>query len=69
MIEWKRRDEKAPADTLVFSTHGGTPISPNNVLRRSIFPACHKLGIPRATWLTFRRTYSSWSHDKAYPAK
>ena len=46
-----------------------TPISPNNVLRRSIFPACKELGLPRATWLTFRRTYSSWSHDKGVPGK
>ena len=47
----------------------GTPISPNNVLRRSIFPACEALGLPHATWLTFRRTYSSWSHDKGVPGK
>jgi integrase len=23
----------------------------------------------RATWLTFRRTYSTWSHDKGVPGK
>jgi len=23
----------------------------------------------RATWLTFRRTYSSWSHEKGIPGK
>jgi integrase len=27
------------------------------------------LGIPNATWLTFRRTYSSWGHDKGVPGK
>jgi integrase len=27
------------------------------------------LGLPNATWLTFRRTYSSWSHDKGVPGK
>ncbi len=27
-------------------------ISPNNVLRRAIFPACDALGLTRATWLT-----------------
>jgi integrase len=47
----------------------GTPISPNNVLRRSIFRACKRLGLPRTTWLTFRRTYSSCSHDKGVPGK
>jgi site-specific recombinase XerD len=27
------------------------------------------LSLPHATWLTFRHTYSSWSHDKGVPAK
>ena len=53
----------------MFATRLGTPLSPNNVLRRSIFPACERLGLPKATWLTFRRTYSSWSHDKGVPGK
>jgi len=44
-------------------------MSPNNVLRRSIFPACKRLGLPHPTSLTFRRTYSSWSHDKGVPGK
>jgi integrase len=40
-----------------------------HVLRRAIFPACKGLGLPQATWLTFRRTYWSWSHDKGVPGK
>jgi integrase len=66
---WKGRVESSEPDTLVFSTRVGSPLSPNNVLRRSIFPACKRLGLPRATWLTFRRTYSSWSHDRGVPGK
>jgi integrase len=54
----------------IRNAHGsGTPISPNNVLRRSIFPACDRIGLTRTTWLTFRRTYSSWSHQKGVPGK
>ena len=34
-----------------------------------MFPACDALGLKRATWLTFRRTYSSWAHDKGVPGK
>ena len=56
-------------DRLVFCTSLGTSISPNNVLRRHVFPACTRLGLPRTTWLTFRRTYSSWSHDRGVPGK
>jgi integrase len=53
----------------IFATWSGKPISPNNVLRRWVFRACDQLTLPRATWLTFRRTYSSWAHDKGVPGK
>jgi integrase len=65
---WKG-GETANSEDLVFSTRSGGPLVPNNVLRRSIFPACDRLKLPRATWLTFRRTYSSWPHDKGVPGK
>jgi integrase len=69
VAEWKDRAKNTEPDGLVFATRLGTTLSPNNVLRRSIFPACQRLGLPKATWLTFRRTYSSWSHDKGVPGK
>ena len=69
VVEWKAHANNANPEALVFGTRLGTPISPNNVLRRSIFPVCDQLGLPHATWLTFRRTYSSWSHDKGVPGK
>ena len=34
-----------------------------------MFPACDALGLPRATWLTFRRSYSTWAHEKGVPGK
>jgi integrase len=67
--EWKARAPKPEPAMLVFGTRTGTAVSPNNVLRRVIFPACEALNLPHATWLTFRRTYSSWSHDKGVPGK
>jgi integrase len=66
---WKQRACRTEPGALVFSTRTGKVISPNNVLRREIFPACEALGLPHATWLTFRRTYSSWSHNKGVPGK
>jgi integrase len=39
------------------------------VLRSAVFPACDRLELPRATWLTFRRTYASWAHDKGVTGK
>ena len=67
--EWTAHATDTQPEALLFATRLGTPISPNNVLRRAIFPACKRLGLPRATWLTFRRTYSSWSHDMGVPGK
>jgi integrase len=66
---WKQPAGRTEPGALVFSTRTGKVISPNNVLRREIFPACEALGLPHATWLTFRRTYSSWSHDRGVPGK
>jgi integrase len=69
IMDRKAQAKNVAPDALMFATRLGKPISPNNVLRRAIFPACERLEIPRATWLTFRRTYSSWSHDRGVPGK
>ena len=69
LAAWKGRARRTAAHELIFSTVSGKPISPNNVLRRWVWPACQAADLPRATWLTFRRTYSSWAHDKGVPAK
>jgi integrase len=69
VAEWRLRTKNTNPEALVFSTCSGKPISPNNVLRRWVFPACEAIGVRRATWLTFRRTYSSWAHDKGVPGK
>ena len=53
----------------MFGTRTGKPISPNNVLRRWIRPACEALDFPPVSWLTFRRTFSSWSHQQGVPSK
>lgn len=66
---WCASKAQCEPDGLVFSTRSGKPISPNNVLRRWVFPACDTLGLPRATWLTFRRSYSTWAHEKGVPGK
>jgi len=69
VADWKARMKRSEPDALVFSTWSGRPISPNNVVRQQIFPACNALGFKRATWLTFRQTYSSWAHAKGVPSK
>ena len=69
LAAWHQEARSTRPDDLVFATRTGKPIGPNNVLRRAVFPACAALGLPHSTWLTFRRTYSSWSHEKGVPSK
>lgn len=69
LVAWRQRVKRTEPDDLAFATWSGKPISPNNVLRRWIFPVCATLGLPNATWLTFRRTYSSWRTRRAYLAR
>jgi integrase len=69
IADWRARAKRRQPDALVFSTWSGKPISPNNVLRQQVFPACERLGLKRVTWLTLRRTYSSWAHEKGVPGK
>ena len=69
LADWRGRARPTGPDDLMFATGSGKPISPNNVLRTWIWPACQAAGLQRATWLTFRRTYSSWAHDKGVPPK
>ena len=69
MSDWKERTERTGSDALVFGTAMGTPLAPNNVLRRHVYPACKRLGLPRASWLTFRRTFSTWSHQQGVSGK
>ncbi len=69
LADWRARAEHTEPGALVFSTWSGKPISPNNVLRQQVFPVCEALGLKRVTWLTLRRTYSSWAHQKGVPGK
>ena len=67
--DWRVVATRTTPDDLVFSTRSGKPISPNNVLRRWVAPACAAQGLPTVSWLTFRRTFSSWSHERGVPSK
>ena len=69
VAEWKAHAYTSDPDAFVFSTKFGDALLSGNVLRRSIFPTCTALELPRCTWLTFRRTYASWSHDKGVSGK
>ncbi|MBI1983829.1 MAG: site-specific integrase [Acidobacteria bacterium] len=48
-------------DDFVFHTERGTPMSPHNVSRRELRPACERAGIPVVGWHNFRYTYATWA--------
>lgn len=61
--------KRTEPEALVFSTWSGKPISPNNVSNRWLVPTCEALGLRRVNWLTLRRTYPSWAHERACRAR
>jgi len=69
LAAWKRVSKRTAPEDLLFGTRTGKAQNPNNVLRRYLYPACSRLGMPQATWLTFRRTFASWSHNTGAPNK
>jgi integrase len=60
--DWRARSKRTRPIDLVFGTRTGNVENPNNVLRRQVYPACDALGIPRVSWLTCRRTFSTLAH-------
>jgi hypothetical protein len=66
--QWRERVTGTAPEALLFSTWSGKPISPNNVLK-TVASGAQRAGLPRVSWLTFRRTYSSWAHDRGVPGK
>jgi len=63
LLEWKKKSNRTKPADFLFATRNGKLENSNNILRRYVFPACDTLNLPRATWLTFRRTFSTWSHQ------
>lgn len=52
----------APND-LVFASQKGTPLRPENVLKRIIHPACKRLGFPKVGWHDLRHTSATLLHQ------
>ena len=69
LAEWRKCAANIQGDDLVFGTRNRKPESPNNILRRHVYPACDRLGLKRASWQTFRRTYSTLLHDHGLAGK
>lgn len=53
------RARQAGPNDLVFCSRRGTPVNPDNALKRVIHPACDRLGLPRVGWHTLRHTHAT----------
>lgn len=52
----------APND-LVFVSQKKTPLRPENVLKRIIYPACERIGLPKIGWHNLRHTSATLLHQ------
>ncbi len=67
--EWFKAATKKAPDDFIFSTNTGTPKEPRQIVRDYILPVCRELGLPRASWLTFRRTFATLADENGASAK
>ncbi len=67
--DWIIRARKRKPDDLIFGTRTNLPENSNNILRRSIYPACEELHLEHTSWLTFRRTFQTFAHNAGVPAR
>jgi integrase len=51
------------ADALVFASRKGTPLRPENVLKRVIHPTCERLELPKVGWHDLRHTSATLLHE------
>jgi integrase len=57
------RPRNASADALVFASQKGTPLHPENILKRIVHPACERLGLPKVGWHDLRHTSATLLHE------
>ena len=59
--QWRDVSQRTKADDYILGGRRGVPGAQKAMLRDYIKPACAKLGLKPATWLTFRRTWNTWA--------
>lgn len=59
LLDWKRKSKHTKPDDFIFGTRTGKMETPNNILRRYVWPTCDGMTLRRATWQTFRRTFAT----------
>jgi integrase len=57
------RPKGTAAGDLVFASQKRTPLCPENILKRTIHPACVRLGLPKVGWHNLRYTSATLLHE------
>ena len=57
------KGKSAASENLVFASRKGTPLRPENVLKRIIHTACVRLGLPKVGWHDLRHTSATLLHQ------
>lgn len=57
------RPAEAEGGALVFASHRGSALRPDNVLKRMVHPACVRAGIPKVGWHDLRHTSATLLHE------
>ena len=57
------RGKNVAASDLVFASQKGTPLRPENALKRVIHPTCVRLGLPKVGWHDLRHTSATLLHE------
>jgi len=69
LSEWRSISKRTNPADFISPGRRGVPRDQKRTLNDYIKPACEALSLPKATWLTFRRTFSTWADTAASARK
>src|SRR5262249_1721278 len=69
LSKWRAKTRYGKPEDFILAGRLGRPGDHARVLRDQIKPPCKKIGLPPATYLTFRRTWSTWADEKGVSPK
>jgi integrase len=69
LLEHRKRFEQYHPHDLLFPSRKGTALCRNNLLRRVVYPACDRAGIPRVGWHSLRHLHATLLSEAGEPLK
>ncbi len=59
LLSYQQRCDNYDSGTLLFTSRNRTPLNYTHLLARVLHPMCKRLGLPPATWHSFRHTHGT----------